>query len=78
MKTNTFKNGIEPKKIIVVGDRTPRFKPTDKKVMAKVTGRDCTPYHDLNPPVFEDDIIPLKRKGLFWLNAIIRTEFRRF
>lgn len=32
----------------------------------------------LNPPHFEYAPISMERKGLFWMNAIIKTEFRRF
>lgn len=59
---NTFKNNTEPQK---------RFTPTDKALMAKITGRDCTEYHERNPPVFEDSTISLSKKGLFWLGAIV-------
>lgn len=48
------------------------------EAISKTIGRDARPTQKLNPPVFEDATISLHKKGLFWLNAIIRTEFRRF
>lgn len=60
---NEFKGGIEPTK-------QAQFKPTDKSVMVKTTGRNCDEYHVRNVPQFEIATVSLKRKGLFWLGAI--------
>lgn len=63
---NEFKQGI------------PTKQHQNYEAISRTIGRDARPVQKLTPPVFEDAVISLKKPGIFWLGAIIRTEFRRF
>jgi hypothetical protein len=63
MKTNNFKGGIEPTKT------APKLG-MDKTQMAKMLGRDCSEWHQRKPPHFETQLVPMWKKGLFWLGAM--------
>lgn len=63
---NEFKQGI------------PTKQHQNYEAISRTIGRDARPVQKLNPPVFEDATVSMERKGLFWLGAIVRTEFRRF
>lgn len=57
---NTFKNNI------------PTKQHQNYEAMSKSIGRDAKPTQSLNPPHFEDATISLRKKGLFWYNALVR------
>jgi len=55
----------KPQTLTVV---TPKEKPTGKKTMKQLTGRRYV-KPVLNPPVFGEELVDFKVKGLFWMGV---------